>query len=90
MNKRAIVLILLAILAIIAIVLLRKHPLPADGSKRRECPESWYENHMPGVKDGSQQPSQYLVISGERVELNEVDLDWVKQNCPVHEPTPVY
>jgi len=49
--------------------------------KLQVCPDAWIENRMPGT--GSSTPSEYLIIDGERRELNEFDLDWIEENCSV-------
>ena len=65
------------------------------------CPEAWYENKMPMVFDdtsettftggeGSKFSSQYVIINGERVEMNEVDVPWIQQNCEVSAPETIY
>lgn len=55
----------------------------------RICPEAWYENRMPGP-DSGEGFEQYFVINGERVEVYEVDVPWVRENCEVNSPQPVY
>lgn len=53
------------------------------GGKLQECPEAWYENRMPSVFEDTREESQYFVYKGERRELTEFDLGWVKKNCGI-------
>jgi hypothetical protein len=46
----------------------------------KACPESWYENRMPGIR-AEDVPSEYYIYRGERREVNEFDGKWVKANC---------
>lgn len=66
---------------------------PADRStqgKERVCPDAWYFDAMPGPSDaGSDQPREYLVVDGERRELTEFDLEWIRENCEVNGPETV-
>jgi len=53
----------------------------------RECPDAWYVNKMPG--SGSKN-SEYLVVKGKRAELKDYDIEWIKKNCDITGPQPVY
>jgi len=55
----------------------------------RECPDSWIENRMPGVSDKPDEKRQYFIVDGERKEIEEYDLEWIKQNCDI-KPQIVY
>lgn len=62
-----------------------------NGSKLRICPEAWYENRMPVVGgDPNVGYPQYFVVEGERVEVEEMDVEWVVENCDIKSPMPVY
>ena len=50
----------------------------------RDCPEEKIINLMPVVGESSE-PNTYFIYKGERRELAEFDLDWVKANCDVTE-----
>ncbi len=50
------------------------------------CPDAWYDNQMPGPAEDAGRPSQYFIVNGQRAELNELDVAWVKANCAVNEP----
>ncbi len=56
----------------------------------RVCPEAWYSNQMPGTVGDNNPPREYMVINGTRVELTEVDVVWVRANCVVNAPEPVF
>ena len=55
----------------------------------RICPDEWYDNQMPGSDDSGEQ-RQYFLINGERRELVEFDVAWIRDNCEVNEPVAVY
>lgn len=59
------------------------------GGKKRVCPDQWYENRMPFVGEREFFP-QYFVIEGQRAELEDYDVEWIRENCEVNEPQPVY
>ena len=54
-----------------------------------QCPEAWYDNQMPsdGPSAGSR---RYLIIKGERRELSEFNMEWIKSNCKVNKASIVY
>ncbi|MFD1770272.1 hypothetical protein [Sphingobacterium suaedae] len=57
----------------------------------RDCPEEKIVNKMPiaGHNGSESRPASYFIYKGERRELTEFDLEWVKKNCSVKE-TVVY
>lgn len=57
--------------------------------KLRICPEEWYINKMP-MNTQDNRADEYFIIEGERRELSEFDLDWVKKNCSIKKPTEVF
>ena len=57
--------------------------------KLRICPDEWYIDLMPKTGINFTR-DQYLIVNGERRELSEFDVDWIRKNCIVNEPTPVY
>lgn len=64
-------------------------------SKLQVCPESWYKNEMPCVyrespSECEQQRKEYFIVNGERKEIEEVDISWVKENCEVNKPEVIY
>lgn len=61
-------------------------------AKLRTCPDEWIENRMPGpkAKQDRQKPNQYFILDGKRRELQEFDLDWIRNNCDIKEPVIVY
>jgi hypothetical protein len=66
-------------------------PTEVKIEKIRTCPDNWYVNRMPGTyAETDDMPNEYMVYEGRRVELRDVDVDWVKENCAVKEPQPIY
>ncbi|MEX0932915.1 MAG: hypothetical protein WDZ77_02340 [Candidatus Pacearchaeota archaeon] len=62
---------------------------PIENLKLKICPDAWYDDQMPTIIGSNNPPSQYFIIDGERRELSEFDVDWIKENCEVNEPTVV-
>lgn len=56
----------------------------------RICPEAWFDNRMPGPIGEDDLPREYFVVNGARVEVSAMDVEWVRANCEINEPTPVY
>lgn len=53
-----------------------------------ECPDEWIENRMPKV--GQESTSrQYFIVDGQRQDVTERDIVWVKEHCSV-QPQYVY
>jgi hypothetical protein len=66
-------------------------PGPGSAGKERTCPDAWYFNAMPGtIPDQGSPPREYLVVGGQRREIAEFDVDWIKANCPVNKPQTVH
>lgn len=72
-------------------------PTSTPYAKSKVCPDQWYINLQPTTYQDplidSQQRKremEYFVINGQRWELAEFDLDWVRQNCRVNKPTLIY
>ena len=63
-------------------------------TKLQICPDEWYDDQMPCVyvNDSSEcdMETQYFIIDNERRELSEFDVDWIKENCEINEPSVVY
>lgn len=53
------------------------YPLPPT------CPDHWIEDRMPGPIERKPYERQYFIIDGKRVELQDVDLDWILIYCPI-------
>lgn len=47
-----------------------------------ECPDAWIINNMPGPNH-SLNRKEYLIYKGERHELKEFDMEWVKKHCKI-------
>ena len=62
---------------------------PLENSKLKICPDEWINNQMPTPVGSNNPPPQYFIVNGERRELSEFDVDWIKENCEVNEPTVV-
>ncbi len=46
------------------------------------CPDEWILNQMPCGGEGCNEfPREYFIIDGERRELEEFNVDWIKENC---------
>ncbi len=45
------------------------------------CPDEWIQNNMPGPE--SKEVKEYFIYEGQRRELKEFDLDWIKKNCNI-------
>lgn len=56
---------------------------PSAAAKLRACPDGWFDNAMPGPANAQAAPSEYMTYGGKRVEVATVDVDWVKQHCPI-------
>lgn len=56
----------------------------------RVCPEAWFDNRMPSPIGEDNLPREYFVVNGARVEVSEMDVEWVRANCEINAPTPVY
>lgn len=55
--------------------------------KLQACPQAWYRNTMPTGTDVVSQ--EYFIYDDRRVELDEVDVEWVTVNCSVNAPQEV-
>ena len=57
----------------------------SPASLLRICPDEWFVNRMPGVIDAGTEniAKEYFIYKGERRELAEFDIKWVKSNCLV-------
>lgn len=49
----------------------------------RQCPDVWIQNDMPGITSSSQWPRQYFIIDGERKEIKDYNINWIKLHCSV-------
>jgi len=92
LNKLLIILIILLIP--ISYALFKKESQKDAGevqspSKLRVCPDSWIENRMPSVSNTHNEKKQYFIVNGERREIDDYDLDWIKENCNI-KPQIVY
>lgn len=56
----------------------------------KQCPEEWIINKMPTVNSKNNLPNEYFIIDGERKEIENYDLKWIRNNCKTLEPTIVY
>lgn len=45
------------------------------------CPDEWIQNAMPGPN--SKEIKEYFIYEGNRRELKEFDLEWIKKNCNI-------
>jgi len=59
--------------------------------KIQTCPEAWYINRMPSTDpSAATPPNQYLIINAKRVEVADVDTNWIRKNCNIKQASPVY
>jgi hypothetical protein len=86
MNKE--IKIIVAIVVIILFLLLWLGRRNNEIGEIKDCPEEWYQNEMPRI-EGDNSMREYFIYKGERRELAEFDLEWVKANCGIN-PQVVY
>lgn len=70
-------------------------PEPTIATKLKICPDAWYKNEQPCVYQNSPDECnnpqrEYFVINGQRRELQEFDVEWIKKNCTIKEPVKIY
>lgn len=56
---------------------------------QRVCPDAWFDNKMPVVGEPPLE-TQYFVVQSERWEYDELDVDWVKDNCDINQPMRIF
>lgn len=58
-------------------------PPPHKQEPLRVCPQEWIVNRMPMVlPEGKAAPRrEYFILNGQRRELREFDLRWLRANC---------
>ncbi len=61
---------------------LKKSSSTKKSSLIQACPEEWIQNLMPGPEK-SETPREYFIYEGQRRELKEFDLSWIKKNCNI-------
>ena len=47
------------------------------------CPDRWIEDRMPGPIERMPYERQYFIVDGKRVEIDELDLNWILIRCPI-------
>ena len=63
-----------------------------NSKKLKVCPDEWIDDQMPGigvVGSESQKQRMYFILNGERMEMSEFDIEWVRGNCNI-EPQVVF
>lgn len=87
LSKKFLALILLIVFLVGVLVVIALYREGGSGNgKLRICPDSWIVNNMPRTMDiGANSPNQYFIIDGKRIEVDEVDTDWVTRNCDVRQ-----
>ncbi len=63
---------------------------PVSVSKIHACPDEWIENKMPAVNQSGSSPREYFIFAGQRKELSDYNVEWIRLNCKVSAPSPVY
>ena len=88
--------VFLAAGALVGAIVIQNSSVQQANNLIRECPELWYDNQMPRMYESDEArrkdntPTQYLIFNGERKEVEDYDLNWIRENCPVNKPSPVY
>ncbi len=59
----------------------KKNSTSTKSNLIQACPEEWIQNNMPGLE--SKDVKEYFIYEGQRRELKEFDLEWIKKNCNV-------
>jgi|GEM_PF-1947074 len=61
-------------------------------AKKKVCPDEWYVNAMPGPVEtaNASEKKEYLIIDGKRQEISNYDMEWIKTNCSVNQPSYLY
>ena len=88
MRKVLISVLLILLLLITVLIVFNSSHVGNVSNKKRVCPEEWFDDQMPRVindkvpdiREGS---SQYFIIGGERKEIKDYDLDWIRDNCTI-------
>lgn len=70
-------------------------PSATQTSKLKTCPDKWYKNEQPCVYQVSpseceKQKREYFIVNGQRKEIDEMDVEWIKKNCEVNKPEIIY
>ncbi len=71
----------------------RLAPINSSSELNQLCPEEWYVNKMPQIIPDEATPSpseSYFIVDGQRVETDQIDIEWVQSNCDITQPTPVF
>ena len=79
-SEIAVVIIVVLLTATIFTVYKQKAGGPIT-AKLQICPDEWYQDKLPTVREDKNLPQEYFVMNGERREVDEFDLPWVKKNC---------
>lgn len=86
-KKKIIIIIVVAAIVLVALVAGIAYAKGYFNSGMGVCPSAWIDNQMPPK---SSRNTQYLVIDGVRHETSEYNLDWIRSNCEVNEPSVAY
>lgn len=79
-TKRALMLLSVGLVVVISTGLFVYHS--ENRTLIKDCPGEWVEDRMPGGKTESAK-NQYFIINGNRKEIKDYDLEWIKSNCSV-------
>ncbi len=93
MNKKNLIILIvigIIVLGLIVGYLIFSKNIFSKNKKLKICPDQWYDNKMPTTVGNKNSNSQYFVLDGKRRELSEFNLNWIKNNCDVNKPSPVY
>ena len=79
MKKKYAFFVIAILIAVVAVSILVLHK--SSSQQLRECPDEWIENRMPGPE--SDEARQYFIFKGQRKEIKNYEVDWIKSNCSV-------
>jgi hypothetical protein len=71
---------ILYLISIVFLLVSCKSKEKSANNSLQTCPEEWIQNRMPGPGTNFE---EYFIIEGQRRELKEFDLEWVKKNCNI-------
>lgn len=80
MKKKQVLILVVTTLSVTGLALI--FLLQNKSSELRECPNNWIEDRMLG-SEGDNPGRQYFIFDGERKEIKNYDLNWIKSNCSV-------
>lgn len=70
-------------------------PSPTQSPELQVCPDKWYRNEQPCVyrespAECAKEKSEYFIVDGQRKEVEDMDVEWIRDNCQVNQPEITY